>query len=161
MIERYSLPEMKHIWSDEEKVTNWLKVELLVLEALQMSGIVPARDLWKIRQNVKVNPASPKELFKYYSRRSGVNMRRIKEIEKTTRHDLAAFVDQISEGMGKESRWLHYGLTSSDILDTATGLQLKKSCLLLLSKLKKLKGTLKKLSLKYKKTLMIGRTHGV
>ncbi len=143
MIERYSLPEMSKIWSEEEKINNWLKVEIAVCEALNKKGIISDSELKKIKTRVKLN------------------IPRIKEIEEKTKHDLAAFVDQISENLGKESRWIHFGLTSSDVLDTATALQLKSSCQLLIEKLKKLKSTLKKLAIKHKDTVMMGRTHGV
>ena len=143
MIERYSLPEMSKIWSEEEKINNWLKVELAVCEALNKKGIISKSEFEKIKKKVKLN------------------IPRIKEIEEKTKHDLAAFVDQISENLGKESRWIHFGLTSSDVLDTATALQLKNSCELLIEKLQKLRDTIKKLAVEHKDTIMMGRTHGV
>ena len=143
MIERYSLPEMSKIWSEEEKINNWLKVELAVCEALNKKGIISKSEFEKIKKKVKLN------------------IPRIKEIEEKTKHDLAAFIDQISENLGKESRWIHFGLTSSDVLDTATALQLKNSCELLIEKLQKLRDTIKKLAVEHKDTIMMGRTHGV
>lgn len=143
MIERYSLPEMKKIWSEENKFEKMLQVEFAVCEGLVKLGIIPKKDYENIRRKVKLNP------------------KRIKEIEKITKHDLAAFVDQISENLGNEARWIHYGLTSSDVLDTVTALQLKESSLLLIEKLNKFAQTLKNLALKYKNTIMIGRTHGI
>lgn len=143
MIERYALPEMTKIWSEENKFTKMLEVELAVGEGLANSGIIPKNDYAKIKKRVKLN------------------IPRIKEIEKITRHDLAAFVDQISENLEKEGRWIHFGLTSSDVLDTVTALQLEESSVLLTEKLNKFAQTLKNLSLKYKNTLMLGRTHGM
>lgn len=145
MIDRYTLPEMQKIWSEEEKIKKWLLVEITVCEALYKFGIMPKEDFEKIKKNVKLD------------------INRIKELERITKHDLAAFVDQICETIPSKqaSKWIHFGLTSSDVLDTATALQLKESCELIVKKLELLKNTVKKLSLKYKNTIMIGRTHGI
>lgn len=143
MIERYTLPEMKKIWAEENKFAKMLEVELAVCEGLTNLGIIPEEDYVKIRKKVKLN------------------IERIKEIEKITKHDLAAFVDQVSENLGKEGRWIHFGLTSSDVLDTVTALQLKESAILLIEKLNKFAQTLKNLAFKYKNTPMLGRTHGI
>ncbi|MFH1540386.1 MAG: adenylosuccinate lyase [Elusimicrobiota bacterium] len=143
MIERYSMPEMAKIWSEENRFQKMLDVELAVCEALNKKRTISDDEFKKIKEKVKLN------------------IPRIKEIEEKTKHDIAAFVDQLSENLGKESRWIHFGLTSSDVLDTTNALQLKNSCELLIKKLVTLKTTIKKLALKHKKTLMIGRTHGV
>jgi adenylosuccinate lyase len=144
MIPRYSLPEMSAIWSEENRFKLMLKVELTVLEVLALEGIIPKKDFQNIKSKVSLN------------------IPRIKEIEKITKHDLASFVEQLSESVNDQtSRWVHYGLTSSDILDTATALQLKLSSKLIIEKLSKLKLTLKQQSLKYKKFLIMGRTHGM
>ncbi|MBU2567682.1 MAG: adenylosuccinate lyase [Elusimicrobia bacterium] len=143
MIDRYCLPEMGRIWSEEEKIKKWLAVEMCVLEAFSKNGIITAGELAKIRRKIHLN------------------IPRIKKIETTTRHDMAAFVDQISENLGSASRWIHFGLTSSDISDTATALQLKESCGVITRKLLKLMDTVGKLAVRHKNTPMIGRTHGV
>ena len=143
MIERYSLPEMAKIWTDKNRFQKMLDVELAVCEALNKNDVISDDEFKKIKEKVKLD------------------IPRIKEIEEKTRHDIAAFVDQLSENLGKESRWIHFGLTSSDVLDTAGAIQLKSSCELLIKKLTTLKNTIKKLALKHKNTLMIGRTHGV
>jgi adenylosuccinate lyase len=134
---------MKKIWSEENKFSKMLEVELAVCEGLMHLRIIPKNDYAKIIKGARLN------------------LKRVKEIEKITKHDLAAFVDQISENLGKEARWIHYGLTSSDVLDTVTALQLKESSLLLIKKLNKFAQTLKNLALKYKNTVMLGRTHGI
>jgi len=144
MIPRYSLPEMSKIWSEEERFRIMLDVELKVLEVLSEEKIIPEKDYKEIKNKVKLD------------------IKRIKEIEQVTKHDVAAFVDQLSESVGTEAaKWIHFGLTSSDVLDTATGLQLKLSCDLILKKLEGLIEVLKNQIKKYKDTLMIGRTHGV
>ena len=99
--------------------------------------------------------------YKKIKQKAKLDIERVREIEKVTKHDIAAFVDQISENLGDESRWIHYGLTSSDVLDTATAIQLRDSSGLILKKLKTLSDELKKLAVKHKNTMMIGRTHGM
>ncbi len=144
MIPRYSLPEMSDIWSEENRFKLMLKIELTVLEVLAKKHIVDKNDYSQIVSKIKLD------------------IPRIKEIEKITKHDLASFVDQISESVGTSSaRWIHFGLTSSDILDTATAIQLKLSCQQIIKRLKQLSTILLKQAKKYKDTLMIGRTHGV
>ncbi|MCS7231276.1 MAG: adenylosuccinate lyase [Elusimicrobiota bacterium] len=144
MISRYSLPEMSNIWSEENKFKIMLEIELKVIETLTEEKIIPKEDYKEIKNKIKLN------------------IERIKEIEKITKHDVAAFVDQLSESIGTNAaKWIHFGLTSSDVLDTATALQLKQSCDQLLKRLNVLLEVLKKQSIKYKNTIMMGRTHGV
>lgn len=144
MIDRYTLPQMGHIWSQQNRFKLMLDVEMTVLEVLAQKKIIPKQDFKKIKSKIKLN------------------IEHILEIEKITKHDLAAFVEQLSESVNdKASKWIHFGLTSSDILDTTTALQLKLSSKLIENKLKDLLDMLKSLSLKYKNTIMIGRTHGM
>ncbi len=144
MIPRYTLAEMAEIWSEERRFQLMLKIELEVLKVLVEEKIVPKNEYDEIVKKVKLD------------------ISRVKEIEQVTKHDVAAFVDQLSESVGNNSaRWIHFGLTSSDVLDTATALQLKLSCEQILKRLKNLLEVLKKQALKYKDLIMIGRTHGV
>ena len=144
MIPRYTLPEMAEIWSEEKKFQLMLKIELEVLKVLVKEKIVPKDEYDEIVKKIKID------------------IKRIKQIEKITKHDVAAFVDQLSESVKSNSaRWIHFGLTSSDVLDTATAIQLKLSCDQLMKRLKTLLDVLKSQALKYKNLIMIGRTHGV
>ena len=143
MIERYSLPEIKKIWTEENKFDKWLEIEIAVCEALAEVGEIPQKDVEKIKEN------------------ASFTVERIKEIEQETRHDILAFLTAVSESLGEESKYIHLGLTSSDIKDTARALQMKEAVELILASLKDLKETLKKQAIKYKKQIMIGRTHGV
>ena len=144
MIPRYTLAEMAEIWSEERRFQLMLKIELEVLKVLVEEKIVPKNEYDEIVKKVKLD------------------ISRVKEIEQITKHDVAAFVDQLSESVSNNSaRWIHFGLTSSDVLDTATALQLKLSCEQILKRLKNLLEVLKKQALKYKDLVMIGRTHGV
>ncbi|MEN3013850.1 MAG: adenylosuccinate lyase [Endomicrobiia bacterium] len=144
MIDRYSLPEMSSIWSEENRFKLMLEVELKVLETLAEEKIIPKNHYEEIKNKVKLN------------------IERIKEIEKITKHDVAAFVDQLSESVNTEAaKWIHFGLTSSDVLDTASALQLKQSCQQISKRLNELLEVLKIQALNYKSTLMMGRTHGV
>jgi len=143
MISRYTLPEMSYVWSEENRFKIMFDIELLVCESLANQQKIPYDAYKKIKE------------------KATLDINRIKEIEKTTKHDVAAFVDQISETVGEEGKYIHFGLTSSDILDTATSVQLKQSCDLILKKLNKLKDKLKKKSIEYKFTPIIGRTHGI
>jgi adenylosuccinate lyase len=143
MIKRYSRPEMEKIWSDENKFQIWLDVELLACEAQQKIGNIPIEALRKIKQKAKFD------------------IKRILEIENTTKHDVIAFLTNISEKMGAESRYIHMGMTSSDVLDTSLSVQLKMAGLLLLKVLMNIKNTLKQKARKYKHLIMIGRTHGI
>ncbi len=142
MIERYSRPQMKRIWSDESKFDKWLKVEIAVCEAWAELGVIPREALSKIKL-------------------ARVNLKRMGEILKETHHDMTAFLGSVSESLGDESRFIHLGLTSSDVIDTALGLQLIESAELLSQDIKELISVLAQKAMKYKYTAMIGRTHGV
>lgn len=143
MITRYSLPKMSGIWSDENKFQKMLDIEILACEALAHLGKIPQKELKIIKSKARFN------------------VKRIEEIEKTTRHDVIAFLHNIAEYIGNASRFVHQGLTSSDVLDTALSMMMKEAASILLEDLKKLKESLRKKAKKYKYTIMIGRTHGV
>ena len=143
MIERYTLPEMGAIWTLENKFQKWLDVEIAVCEVHAEDGIIPAEDL----ENIKSKAAFTVE--------------RIGEIEKTTDHDVIAFTTNLAENIGESARFVHYGLTSSDVVDTANALLLKEACELLLTKVDALLEVLKRRAFEFKDTPQIGRTHGI
>ncbi len=143
MIERYTRPEMGSIWTDESKYGTWLEVELAVCEAWARLGKVPRASLLEIRA------------------RAGFDADRIDEIEKVVKHDIIAFLTSVSEKVGPDSRYIHLGLTSYDVVDTALSLLMRKSMDIVLADLRTLKALLRKQALKYKKTVCMGRTHGV
>lgn len=143
MINRYTRPEMGQLWSDENKYQSWLEVEILAVEAWAELGEIPQEDAQAIRQKAKFN------------------VDRILEIEAETKHDVVAFTRCVSESLGEEKKWVHYGLTSTDVVDTAYGYQLKQVNDLLRQDLDDFLVILKKQALKYKNTLCMGRTHGV
>ena len=148
MIPRYTRPEMGAVWSDQNKFQQWLEVELAASETLAGLGTVPAADAALLRKHASFNVA------------------RIDEIEKTTRHDVIAFTTSVAESMAaaghpEASRWFHYGLTSTDVVDTAQALQLRQSAQILIADLKRLREVLKRRALELKHTVQIGRTHGV
>ena len=143
MIPRYTRPEMGKIWMDHRKLETWLEIELLVCEALAELGEIPAEVVREIRE------------------KASFDAHRVDEIEKVTKHDVLAFLTNVGESIGPLSRYLHYGLTSSDILDTSLALLLKEASDLILQDLHKLLKVLKEKALQYKETLMIGRSHGV
>lgn len=142
MIDRYSRPEMKRVWSDESKFAKWLQVEIAVCEAWARLGVVPQRDIPKIRK-------------------ARLDLARMNEILKTTHHDMTAFLKAVAESLGDESRFIHLGLTSSDIIDTALGLQLAEATDIIGRGIDELMGAVREKALKYKHTIMMGRTHGV
>ena len=142
MIDRYSRPAMKHVWSEEHKYQLWLKVELAVCEAWTEEGVIPLEDMERLRH------------AKY-------DHQRMMDILATVRHETNAFLSSITEGIGPEGRWLHLGLTSSDKLDTALGLQLVEAGDLLLQDMDEAIAALESLAVRYKDTVMMGRTHGV
>ena len=142
MIDRYSRPAMKRVWSDDNKYEQWLAVELAVCEAWCEEGVIPEDDMVRLR-SAKYDP------------------QRMDEIFQTTRHDVTAFISSITESMGPEGRWLHLGLTSNDMLDTGQNLQVGEAGELLLAELDSAIEALKEQSLNHKDTLMMGRTHGV
>jgi adenylosuccinate lyase len=143
MIERYTLPEMGKIWTDEFKYSTWLQIEILACEARCEMGEIPQNDFDVIKQKAKFNSE------------------RILEIEETTKHDVIAFLTNVAEFVGHESRHIHYGMTSSDILDTSLSLQMKSAGELLLKKLIELKSILKSRAIEFKYSMCIGRSHGI
>lgn len=143
MLARYSRPEMAKIWTDESKYDAWLKVEIAVTNAWAKLGVVPKEDAQKIAQN------------------ASFTAERVAEIEAQTHHDVVAFTRTVSESLGPEKKWVHYGLTSTDVVDTAQGYLLKQADQILRKDLHELKATIKEMAMKYKNTVMIGRTHGV
>jgi adenylosuccinate lyase len=143
VIPRYTLPEMATVWSEDTKLGHWLEIELLVAEAWSRLGVVPEEDASAIRE------------------RASFDVDRVREVEGTTRHDVAAFVQVVAESVGPAGRWVHFGLTSSDVLDTGLALQLRDACNLVLERLERLLGVTKRLALAHRGTVMAGRTHGV
>ena len=143
MISRYSRPEMEQIWTTEHKYQCWLDVELAACKALNKVGIIPNKDL---------NIILAKATF---------DAKRIDEIEKETKHDVIAFLTNVGENVGESSRWIHYGLTSSDVVDTALSLQCRQAGMLLLECMKDLCAVLKQRALDHQNTLCIGRSHGI
>ncbi|MBM9448221.1 adenylosuccinate lyase [Staphylococcus ureilyticus] len=143
MIERYSREEMSNIWTDQNRYEAWLEVEILACEAWSKLGDIPAEDVLKIRQNAKVD------------------VNRAKEIEEETRHDVVAFTRQVSETLGEERKWVHYGLTSTDVVDTALSYVIKQANDIIEKDLERFIDVLAQKAKNYKYTLMMGRTHGV
>lgn len=143
MIDRYSRPVMKKLWSDKQKFDTYLKIEVLNVEALNELNIVSDKELKLIKDNAK------------YS------LRRVKELEQETKHDVIAFTRAISESLGEEKRFIHYGLTSTDVVDTAYGVLLKKANKLIKKDVIDFLSVLKEQAYKYKETFCIGRTHGI
>lgn len=143
MIDRYSRKEMKSIWSEENKYKAWLEVELLTVEAYAHYGLIPKEDAKAIRDN------------------ACFTVERILEIEESTKHDVVAFTRAVSESLGEEKKWVHYGLTSTDVCDTAYGYLFKQANKILNKDLLKIKETLKTKALDYKFIPIIGRTHGI
>ena len=143
MIERYSRKELKQIWEDHNKYSIWLKIELSAAEAMEKFKIIPRGVVKKVKSKAKIN------------------VKRILEIEKNVKHDVIAFLTSITEKSGKEARYLHKGMTSSDVLDTCFNLQLKQSAEILLKDLDLVLASLKKQALKHKYTMCIGRSHGI
>jgi adenylosuccinate lyase len=144
VIERYSRPAMKAIWSDEGRLARWLEVELAALEGWAAVGVVPREAVDEIRARA-VPPSAA----------------RVAELEERTQHDLAAFVDAVQEELGEAGRWLHYGLTSSDVLDTALALQARDAGQLILAGLEQALTAVIRRAEEHRDTVMVGRTHGV
>ena len=143
MIERYSREEMANIWTEQNRFEAWLEVEILACEAWSKLGHIPEEDVKLIRQNAKVD------------------VDRAKEIEQETRHDVVAFTRQVSETLGEERKWVHYGLTSTDVVDTALSYVIKQANEIIEKDLERFLEVLKNKAIKHKTTLMMGRTHGV
>ena len=143
MIDRYSREVLKNIWSDYNKYSLWLKIEIASAEAMEKYKIIPRGVSKKVKKKAKINP------------------KRILEIEKKVKHDVIAFLTSITEKVGKEARYLHKGMTSSDVLDTCLNLQLKQSGEILIKDLDLLLSSIKKQANKHKFTICIGRSHGI
>lgn len=143
MIERYTRPEMGAVWTDEKKYECWLAVEIAADEAWSKLGHIPAEDVEKIKQNAKFS------------------VDRINEIEAVTHHDVIAFTRTVSESLGPEKKWVHYGLTSTDVVDTAQGYQLKQANDILRKDIQDFIDILAKRALEFKDTVCMGRTHGI
>ena len=143
MIERYTRPEMGAIWTEENKYRKWLDVELAVCEAWAKAGEIPPRSLRAIKD------------------KAGFSVKRIEEIEKVVKHDVIAFLTSVAEIVGEDSRYIHLGLTSYDVVDTALSLLIKEALEKVQKNLHSLKDILREQALQYKNTVMVGRTHGV
>ncbi|HNW08293.1 MAG: adenylosuccinate lyase [Verrucomicrobia bacterium] len=144
MIQRYARPAMREIWSEQRKLEIWLRIELLASEALCAAGLVPRRDLAQMK------------------RRAAFRLERCRELERTLNHDVIAFTTNVAEQIGAPaSRWLHFGLTSSDILDTALAVQMAQAADLLIADVKALRRVVAARAKKYQFTPMIGRSHGI
>src|SRR5438270_5941664 len=143
MIERYTLPEMGAIWSEQNKFRNWLEVEIAVCEVHAEDGTIPREPLEEIKAKAAFSVA------------------RVNEIEKTTNHDVIAFTTNLAENIGDAARFVHYGLTSSDVVDTANALLLRDASDLLLKKIESFLEVLKRRAFEFKQTPQIGRTHGI
>ena len=142
MIDRYARPKMKAVWSEENRYETWLMVELAVCEAWAEMAVIPQEDMAKLRG-------------------ARHNLDRLNKIFQRTRHDMTAFTRSITESLGEEGRWIHLGLTSSDVIDTAQSLQLVQAADLLLEEMDSLRQVLRSRALEFKDTLMMGRTHGI
>jgi adenylosuccinate lyase len=143
MIARYSRPEMARIWSDENRFGAWLRVEIAATEVLADRGVVPKEALRAIKERARFDVA------------------RIDAIEREVQHDVIAFVSNVAESVGPEGRWLHYGLTSSDVVDTALAMLMRDACELITSDLATLMEAVRERAFRHRRTPMIGRTHGV
>src|SRR5512138_2267346 len=138
MIGRYTHPDMGRIWSDQRKYETWLQVEIAALDAMAREGIVPADAARDVRERA-----------------------RIEAIEEVTQHDVIAFTTAVAEHVGPSARWLHFGLTSSDVIDTAQALQMREACDLILRGIEALMRAVQTRAEEHRQTPMIGRTHGV
>lgn len=143
MIERYSLPEMSAIWEDKFKFETWMRIEILACEARAAKGDIPLSDLEQIKS------------------KAAFDIKRVLEIEETTKHDVIAFLTNVAEYVGQASRHIHYGMTSSDILDTTLSYQMKSAGEILLKQLYEFKKVLKQRAVEHQSTICIGRTHGI
>ncbi|WP_168120332.1 adenylosuccinate lyase [Paenibacillus sp. HB172176] len=143
MLDRYSRPEMRAIWTEENKFKAWLEVELCACEAWSELGVIPKEDVAALRE------------------KASFDIDRIYEIEQDTRHDVIAFTRAVSETVGSERKWVHYGLTSTDVVDTALGYLLLQANGILLKDIERFIGILREKAIQYKETPMMGRTHGV
>jgi adenylosuccinate lyase len=143
MIARYTHPEMGRIWSDQRRYETWLRVEVAAAEAMAAAGIVPAEAARDLRE------------------RGAFDIARIEEIEQTTQHDVIAFTTAVAEKVGPSARWMHFGMTSSDVIDTAQAMQMREACDVILGDLQRLGDAIRERAFQHRRTAMIGRTHGV
>jgi adenylosuccinate lyase len=143
VIERYEVPDVAAIWSDEARLANWLEIELLAVEAWAEIGRIPRADAAACRE------------------RASFTLEAVTERERLTRHDVGAFIDVVAASIGPEGRWVHFGLTSSDVLDTGLALQLRAAADVLLADLERLLGAVRRRALEHRDTPIMGRTHGV
>jgi adenylosuccinate lyase len=143
LIERYTRPEIGAVWTDQARMDAWLQVEVAGVEALAQQGVVTADDARAVRQ------------------RAAFTVDAVKEREKVTDHDMAAFVDVVAEAVGEPGRWVHYGLTSSDVLDTALALQIRRAGDIVVTGARVFRDALKTKALEHRDTITVGRTHGV
>lgn len=143
MIDRYSRPVMRAIWTEQKKFEAYLEVEILSAEAWSQLGVIPQKDVAKLRQN------------------ASFDIDRIKQIEEQTHHDIVAFTRAVSETLGPERKWVHYGLTSTDVVDTANGYIIRQANEILLDDIQKFLDMLKRQALRFRNTPCIGRTHGI
>src|SRR5580692_6779781 len=144
MIQRYSRAQMRDIWSEQRKLEIWLRIELLASEALAQRGLVPKKDFARMKA------------------KAAFNLERCKELERTLNHDVVAFTTNVAENIGgPASRWLHFGLTSSDVVDTAFAVQMTEAAALLIADVKALRKVIATKARKFKFTPMIGRSHGI
>ena len=143
MIQRYTHAEMGAIWSDRRRYETWLDVELAALDAMAEAGIVPTAAAREVRA------------------KAGFDVQRIEEIEQTTQHDVIAFTTAVAERVGSAARWLHFGLTSSDVIDTAQAIQMREACGLIIKDVATLMDAVRERAEEHRRTAMIGRTHGV
>jgi adenylosuccinate lyase len=144
MIDRYALPELRELFSEQHKLDLWLRIELLAVEARHAAGLVPDDDWERLRASS-----------------ASVDGARAREIERESQHDVIAFLRSITERLGPEGRWLHFGLTSSDVLDTATAVVLRDATRFVEDELQKLADRLRTMALEYRSTPMVGRSHGI
>src|SRR5678815_439826 len=143
MIRRYTHPEMDRIWSDQRKYETWLQVEMAAADAMARESIIPQDAARDIRERARFDVA------------------RIEEIEQTTQHDVIAFTTAVAEHVGPSARWLHFGLTSSDVIDTAQALQMREACDVIARGIESLMEAVHGRAEEHRHTPMIGRTHGV
>ena len=143
MIPRYTHPEMGRLWSDERRYQTWLLVETAAADAMADAGLIPRDAARDIRE------------------RGAFDIARIEEIERTTQHDVIAFTTAVTEKVGASGRWLHFGMTSSDVIDTAQAIQMREACDVILGDLDALADAVRDRAFEHRRTPMIGRTHGV
>src|SRR6187399_2413635 len=143
MIPRYTHPAMGRIWSDQRRYETWLRVETAAADAMAAAGVIPAEAARDIRE------------------RGAFDVARIEEIERTTQHDVIAFTTAVAEHVGPSARWMHFGMTSSDVIDTAQALQMREATDVILDDLAALLDAIHARAIEHRSTPMIGRTHGV